>query len=280
MMLEPEPNAATRPQDRELGRRLLAAAFLIPPVIGLVWVGGLPFAVGVAIVAALASFEFFRLALGRLGPDAWLAVVASTVLPLLPSSAPGWGVALALLLAVSILTWSWSALRGDAPQGAQRASALISGTIFCGGSLLALPALRELDQGRAWVLCLLAAVAANDAAAYFGGRLFGRHRLAPRVSPGKTWEGWWSGSLAALAVAEGACLAGLVQLSGRDAAIVAGVASVFGPLGDLSKSLLKRARGVKTSGHLIPGHGGVLDRVDSVLFTGPVVLLYATLHGG
>lgn len=280
MTLEQEPNAEARPRDRELGRRLLAAAFLIPPVIGLVWVGGLSFAVGAAVVAALASLEFFRLALGRLGPDAWLAIVASAVLPLLPSSAPRWGVALALLLAVSILSWSWSALRGDASQGAQRASALISGTIFCGGSLLALPALRELDQGRSWVLCLLAAVATNDAAAYFGGRLFGRHRLAPRVSPGKTWEGWWCGLVGALAVAEAACFARLVQLSWKDAAVVAILASVFGPLGDLSKSLLKRARGVKTSGHLIPGHGGVLDRVDSVLFTGPVVLLYATFHGG
>jgi phosphatidate cytidylyltransferase len=280
LTLEAEASAESRPRDRELGRRLLAAAVLIPPVIGLVWLGGLPFAVGVAIVAALASFEFFRLALGPLRADAWLAVIASAALPVLPSSAPRWGVAAALVLGVSILSWSWNALRGDAAQGGQRASALVSGTVFCGGSLLALPALRELEQGRAWVLCLLAAAAANDAAAYFGGRRFGRHHLAPRVSPGKTWEGWWCGLVGALAVAEAGCLARLVQLSWKDAAVVAILASVFGPLGDLSKSLLKRVRGVKTSGHLIPGHGGVLDRVDSALFTGPVVLLYATFPGG
>ncbi len=277
---ETEASVETAPRDRELGRRLLAAAVLIPPVIGLVWLGGLPFAIGVAIVAALASFEFFRLALGRLGPDAWLAVIASAALPVLPSSAPRWGIAAALVLGISILSWSWNVLRGDAAQGAQRASALVSGTVFCGGSLLALPALRELEQGRGWVLCLLAAAATNDAAAYFGGRRFGRHHLAPRVSPGKTWEGWWCGFVGALAVAEAACLARLVQLSWKDAAVVAILTSVFGPLGDLSKSLLKRARGVKTSGHLIPGHGGVLDRVDSVLFTGPLVLLYATFRWG
>lgn len=277
---EAEASPETRTRDRELGRRLLAAAVLIPPVIGLVWLGGLPFSVAVAIVAALGSFEFFRLALGRLGPEAWLVVIASAALPMLPSSPSRWGVATALVLGVSIVSWSWNALRGDVAQGAQKASALVSGMVFCGGSLLALPALRELEQGRAWVLCLLAAVAANDAAAYFGGRRFGRHHLAPRVSPGKTWEGWWCGVVGALAVAEAACFARLVQLSWKDAAVVAILVSVFGPLGDLSKSLLKRARGVKTSGHLIPGHGGVLDRVDSVLFTGPVVLLYATFHGG
>ncbi len=158
------------------------------PVIGLVWLGGLPFAVGVAIVAGLASFEFFRLALGRLGADAWLAVIASAALPVLPSAAPRWAVATALVLGISIRSWSWNALRGDAAQGAQKASALVSGTVFCGGSLLALSALRELEQGRAWVLCLLAAAAANDAAAYFGGRRFGRHHLDPGsalAKPGK-----------------------------------------------------------------------------------------------
>ena len=175
-----------------------------------------------------------------------------------PRLAQAWAVATALVLGISILSWSWNALRGDAAQGAQKASALVSGTVFCsGGSLLALSALRELEQGRAWVLCLLAAAAANDAAAYFGGRRFGQHHLAPRVSPGKTWEGWWCGLVGSLAVAEAACLARLVQLSWTDAAVVAILASVFGPLGDLSKSLLKRARGVKTFG---ASHSGAWRR--------------------
>ena len=100
----------------------------------------------------------------------------------------------------------------------------------------------------------------------------------PGSALAKPGEGWWCGLVGSLAVAEAACLGRLVQLSWTDAAVVAILASVFGPAPVLSKSLLKRARGVKTLGHLIPGHGGVLDRVDSVLFTGPLVLLYATLH--
>ena len=125
--------------------------------------------------------------------------------------------------------------------------------------------------------CTLAAVISNDAGAYFGGRRFGRHRMAPRVSPGKSWEGFAFGALAALAAAELVALAG--PPSPWRAAAVALLASVFGPLGDLSKSLLKRSRGVKDAGHLIPGHGGMLDRADSLLFTSAAVLAYVALCG-
>jgi phosphatidate cytidylyltransferase len=270
-----------KPEPRELWLRLAAAAVLLPPAGWLVWRGGISFAVAVSVVAALSSFEFYRLALEGRRPDVWPAMAASTLLPLLPSIAgPAWlGVAMAVLLALSILSWSFGVVGGDIPEAGTRASVLVAGCLFCGTSLACLVQLREIGEGRHWVLGTLGGVWANDAGAYFGGRLFGRHRLAPVVSPGKTWEGWVAGSLAALLVVESAVVLGLLRLSTSQAAAIAGLASVLGPLGDLSKSLLKRARGVKSSGRLIPGHGGILDRVDSLLFTSPAVLLYATLCG-
>lgn len=280
-MTEQGESGPTRPGSGELGRRVAAAAVLLPPVLWLVWKGGVQFAIAASVVAALSSFEFYRLALGRRLPEVWPAMAAATLLPLLPIVAEPtrWELAMGLLLGVSVISWSWSAARGDVEEGGRRASALVSGCVFCGSALLCLVELRQLDGGGQWVFCTLGAVWANDISAYFGGRLLGRHQLAPRVSPGKTWEGWAIGWLGALLIVESATLAGLLHISWLHAGAIAGLASVFGPLGDLSKSLLKRARGVKDAGRLIPGHGGMLDRIDSLLFTSPVVLAYVKLCG-
>lgn len=271
----------TERRSRELGLRIATAAVLLPPVVWVVWRGGLALAIAASLVAAVAAFEFNRLAVGSVPWEAWVATAVSALLPLLPVVAPlrRWALAMGLLIAVSILSWSSSALRGVIHEGAQRANALVAGCVFCGAALLCLVELRALENGRAWVLCMLLAVWANDASAFFGGRLVGRHKLAPRVSPGKSWEGWGLGWLGALVAVEVASLSGALAISWPHAAAVAAIASLFGPLGDLSKSLLKRARGVKDAGRIIPGHGGMLDRIDSLLFTSPVVLAWIELFG-
>jgi phosphatidate cytidylyltransferase len=124
----------------------------------------------------------------------------------------------------------------------------------------------------AWVLIVVLATWAGDSAAYLSGRAFGRHKLAPVVSPGKTVEGAIGGLLASVLV--GAAVFAVSGVLPVWAGAVAGAGiGVCGQLGDLSESFLKRQAGVKDSGHLIPGHGGMLDRVDALLFAFPAALL-------
>jgi phosphatidate cytidylyltransferase len=126
--------------------------------------------------------------------------------------------------------------------------------------------------GMVWVLAVVLSTWAGDSAAYLAGRAFGRHKLAPAVSPGKTIEGALGGLLSAMfvsAVVFGASGA----LPAWTGALIGAVIGVCGQLGDLSESFLKRQAGVKDSGDLIPGHGGMLDRVDALLFAFPAALL-------
>ena len=124
------------------------------------------------------------------------------------------------------------------------------------------------------VITLFASIWVCDSAAYFAGRSFGRHRLFERVSPNKTWEGAVAGFLAALAVFQLARVLVLPYMSVVDALVCGIIAGACGQIGDLAESLLKRDAGVKDSSSLIPGHGGVLDRFDSLLFVAPLVFVY------
>jgi len=166
------------------------------------------------------------------------------------------------------------------PLGGSETSAhsLAKALLGCGlmvGTWLALVVLHSRpDQGPHWVLYLLVLVWVADSGAFFAGRQFGRTKLAPQVSPGKTWEGVFGGLFACALFAfgyarflnlQGAALAGLV--------LVSLVTVLFSVVGDLLESLLKRQQGVKDSGTLIPGHGGILDRIDSLFAAAPIFLL-------
>jgi len=120
----------------------------------------------------------------------------------------------------------------------------------------------------------------SDAAAYYGGRAFGRHKLAPNVSPGKTWEGAIAGMLASLLLAVGAHYWFFLNLPLKFALPLAAVMNVLGVLGDLTESALKRSAGAKDTAQLLPGHGGILDRIDSLLFNAPVIYYFAWFYFG
>jgi phosphatidate cytidylyltransferase len=143
---------------------------------------------------------------------------------------------------------------------------------------VALGRLVELEpDGQALLLFLLVLIAAADVGAYFGGRRFGRRKLAPRVSPGKTLEGLVAGfATAGLAAAAGAYLLGFPALPWLALCLLVALVSV---VGDLSESMFKRRAGLKDSGALLPGHGGILDRIDSVTAASPVFLLGLHLLG-
>lgn len=151
---------------------------------------------------------------------------------------------------------------------------MVAGALYIGWLLRYYVAMRSLDDGRYWVLLVLLTVFAFDTAAFFVGRAIGRRRLAPRVSPGKTWEGTIAGAVAALAAAVGLSFAVGLPISWWEAALLGFIVAIFGQIGDLVESLLKRSTGVKDSGRLMPGHGGILDRTDSVAFVGPLVYYY------
>ena len=184
------------------------------------------------------------------------------VIPILLTS----GIALSLILLVftsqregAFTRWAW----------------LMAGILYVGWLLSYLVALR-LDAGRDWLYLALFATFGSDTAAYFLGKAFGKHKLAPRISPGKTWEGAIAGLFGAVIISLLFTLPTPLQLplSYGHAILLGVLISVFGQIGDLAESLLKRNTGVKESGNLMPGHGGLLDRMDSVVFAGIVVYLY------
>jgi phosphatidate cytidylyltransferase len=157
----------------------------------------------------------------------------------------------------------------------------IAGILYIGWLLSYYVALRDLvDYGRGWVFMALLCTFASDISAYLVGRSLGRHKMAPYISPNKTWEGAVGGLAGAIIVS--AIVALLFKLPiGYIEAIALGILiSVFGQLGDLVKSLFKRNMTVKDSGNVLPGHGGFLDRIDSVAFAGVIVYYFVILFAG
>jgi phosphatidate cytidylyltransferase len=175
--------------------------------------------------------------------------------------------AVGTLALVAALLWSLRSAPSLGDWGATAGAAVLAGGLLAYG-----PLLRGLDQGREWVFLVVFVTFAADTSAFFVGRAIGNRPLAPKTSPGKTWEGAVGGLLGAM----GAGVA-LTQVLGLDMTVAAALAlgalmGVVGQLGDLGESWIKRAAGIKDSGWLIPGHGGVLDRLDSIVFN--LVLVY------
>jgi phosphatidate cytidylyltransferase len=276
----------------ELAKRVLFAVAAIPIVLGIVWVGDAPLAALLSIVAALAAWEYHRIAVAA-GARPFLVplVVLAALLPLLLHAARLglWVPPLPLvaLLVPALLTGALFARGVDGKPVAATAVTLF-GALYAGGMLAFAYALRYHRfavgalAGTLLLLLPLLLAWANDTGAYFAGRAFGRRKLMPSVSPGKTWAGAVGGLVVTVVVAWAYVQVALGPRAGLWlapwAVIVLGVAlSVAAQVGDLVESLLKREAGVKDSSALIPGHGGVLDRVDSLLFTIPVAYVLLDL---
>jgi phosphatidate cytidylyltransferase len=175
---------------------------------------------------------------------------------------------------------------GDMSTVARRITATIAGIVYAGLCLTALARIKLGFGGRAphsgghMVVFVLVVAWVGDTGAYFAGRFLGNKKLYPAVSPKKTWAGAFGG-LAGSLVAGLAMKAGLpdqLPLSWVDVVLVAGPGALLGQMGDLSESLIKRSTGVKDSGGLLPGHGGILDRIDAVLFMAPYLMLYSQVR--
>lgn len=165
-------------------------------------------------------------------------------------------------------------------QAADTAARLVFGLVWVTGLLTFLPLLRAVDQGMTWVFFALGVTWLGDTGGYFAGRFFGRHKLYERISPKKTWEGLVGGVLLSGAGALVIRELGALPLGIAECVVLAVVLDLAGVVGDLVESMVKRSFGVKDSGWIMPGHGGILDRVDALLFTVPLLWLYLVWSAG
>jgi phosphatidate cytidylyltransferase len=262
-----------------LAQRLLSALVGIPALVGLIaWGPPWLFTGLVLLLALIAQLELYRM-FGEAGIEAdrvvGLALGALVVL----AFAAGRPVLLPLALSLAVIVVVALGLRRDA--GTERAwigvTLTLLGVCYCAWLLGHAIWLRALPGGRALTLFALGVTWCGESAAYFVGRRFGRRPLAPRVSPGKTVEGGVAQLIASAGVAVVA--APFVSLSIPEAVAVGLLLGVVGQIGDLSESFLKRSAGTKDAGHLIPGHGGLLDRLDSLLFNVPALYYWLYFAG-
>lgn len=264
-----------------LAQRLATAAVGIPIILAVTLVGGPLFTAVAAVILALAALEFIHMldaeaagrALWQPTPAAFVAIVAVVAIVVgADNGVDYWtgalvgGVGLALLYVMALSTID------EAPAGWLSIVGAIAYVGFLGSYIILV---RDFDKGEHWLLLAVLGTWATDTCAYAVGRAVGRHKMAPRISPGKTWEG-----------TAGAVAGGLIAIPvlnwPLDLPMSTGEALFLGlllppvaVLADLGESMLKRGAGVKDTSELVPGHGGFLDRLDSILFTVPLVFYFA-----
>ena len=302
--LPPAAVPAAKPGPSNLRLRVIWGSLAAALLIGCTYGGPISFGLFFAGVQAVMLKEFYRIMRASgYAPAKWIGIGAGTILFIgtfwltfnsigeldsverffrtfsnLASIELLWrGLALVLpvvLLIREILVWP------RYPQPFANAAAVVFGILYISVpiALLNVIAYRGGAYDARHVFCLIILVWAADTGAYFAGKNFGKHKLAPGISPGKTWEGWAGGAL--LALATGWAFGQFVpDIPLTHRLVAAGVVAVFGPLGDLAESMLKRSAGVKDSGTFLPGHGGLLDRFDAFLLVLPVLVLLQLLAG-
>jgi phosphatidate cytidylyltransferase len=259
-----------------LRQRVLVTVVLLPVGLWIFALGGWIFAAAMALVLALAAGEYARLFQhGGLRPSAVLLIGGSALL-VLARQARGFDETPALLagLALAAMTWHLIDFERGAPHSGTDFGVTLGGIVYLGLIGAYLVSLRNLPDGLWWLLISLPAVWIGDSAAYFVGRTYGRHKMAPRLSPKKSWEGLAAG-VAAAGVAGAGLAALMTGVFHQAPTVTVGAGLILGlvlglvtPLGDVGISMMKREMLVKDTGNLLPGHGGVLDRIDSWLWAG------------
>ena len=257
-----------------LVRRIASAVIGIPVILLFIWLGTFWFVSFVSVAALLGLLEFYRLSgVQKLWLQRIPGLILTALLVINGHVETVWAAPLVLVgLLMLLVSHVWT------PLTARPWLLTVAGSFYLGATLAYAVLLRRLDHGGQWVLLALLATFSVDTSAYLIGRAVGRHHMAPRISPGKTWEG----AVASLAGGVGATLllAMAFSLPMRiwEAAVLGIGISLVAQAGDLLESALKRVAKAKEAGQLIPGHGGLLDRLDSVVFT--LVLVYHSATWG
>jgi phosphatidate cytidylyltransferase len=267
--------------------RVITGVVGLPLVVLAIWFGD-PwpwFSLLMAAVAAAGTYEFYRMAnLDSKEPLLYLGLLWALAL-LLSRQFGGSDVLSAVITAAILISLISLLVRPSRQQALHKWAWMAAGALYVGWMLGYWLDLRGLADGRNWVYLAMLTTFANDTGAYFIGRARGRHKMAPAISPAKTWEGALAGLISAVvaAVLIAVVLRLIsVRLGGPVFAfeywqiiLLGFLVSLFAQLGDLVESLLKRNTGTKESGNLLPGHGGILDRFDSLIFVGAVAYYYA-----
>ncbi len=249
-----------------LGLRVISAAVLAPAALAIAWFGGPLFLIMMAVAVALLSYEWAHMvaptAAARVAIVMALATVGVVLATYSPDPAQG---ATHVTAAICIIVLGMVAAGVFSRGATERRADAAYGVLYVGPAALAIVWLRDTSQGDGWTVMLLAVTWAADICAYVAGNALKGPKLWPRFSPNKTWSGFFGGLLGAAAAAVGVA-ALLMRLSLIGAALIGLAGGLATMMGDLWESMLKRRFGVKDSGDLIPGHGGLLDRVDGLMF--------------
>lgn len=259
-------------------KRVLVAVILLPIGVVLILYGGVPYALMIALILSLAAWEYVRLfKAGDIQPASVLVVLGTLAL-VISRFINGWDNTdwlLSLFVLVS-MAYHLVAFERGRDQAGSDFGVTLAGILYFGWIGAYLISLRELPEGQWWVLMVLPAVWLADSGAYFIGRAIGKHKMSPRLSPKKSWEGYLGGVLfGALGTALLAMLLSLwtgpvSDITPLRGAIMGLIIAILTPLGDLGESMIKRQVGVKDSSNLLPGHGGAFDRIDSWLWAGVI----------
>lgn len=259
-----------------LGQRIATALVYGALVLAGIWFGGLWLGLIIAAMAGFAAWEFYQIARREQRmPNEVFGVIAAVAMPI---SASIWGVrglsaSLTALLAASI-PWAVIYTRVRTADIA----VTVFGAVYTGFMLSYLVVLRDSPSGLILALAFILSVWASDVVAFFVGSTFGRHKMAPRVSPKKSWEGFFGGALGTIAVWASVHFIPGVGLPMWLALVTGAAVAVAAVIGDLFESRVKREAGMKDSSQALPGHGGFLDRLDSTIFASFVV--YWVLYWG
>ncbi|MCX5723165.1 MAG: phosphatidate cytidylyltransferase [Nitrospirae bacterium] len=275
----PQPAAATPAVTARFDPRRIYTVLILAPLLYAVirYLPPLVFSGVVVLAGALALFEFYRLCfhdrsqpwLIGIGLAGFAAVIFGTHRPdlIVPS------LLVTLIAIISVPLFSRAPLEQSLRDGAMT----LFGVLYLGLTLGPLSMTRLLPHGEWLIFFLLLVTWAADTGAYYVGTLYGRHRLAPMISPKKTYEGLVGGLIASIIAAYAVRWWFLPELSGLDCLVLGSLLAITGLWGDLTESVMKRSAGIKDSGGILPGHGGMLDRLDSLLFTAPAFYYYVTM---
>ncbi len=265
-----------------LAQRLIVAIIIIPLLTIRTFSGGWVLAGGMAAFLGFAAWEYWKLfSSGGYQPSVLLLVAGTAGLVLSRHALQFSGSDLIIVLFL-LLAMGWHVVQFE--KGGQTSAAdfgiTMGGLLYIGWLGAYLISLRDLPDGFWWLFIVIPTISIGDAGAYFIGSRFGKHKLCPRVSPKKSWEGYIGGIIAG--TLGGALLAALWHLRApaitlQNGMLLSLAITTLSPLGDLGESMLKRNFGIKDSGHLLPGHGGVFDRVDSWLWAAPIGFYIITL---
>jgi phosphatidate cytidylyltransferase len=257
-------------------KRLFTALLIIPPVALLIRFGP-PYtlAIMVSVAAVLGLYEFYHLTLSEGGAGGKIGGIGlGVILCGLFQWAPPAMIILFLGGVMLILFFVYALSSAELSVVPSRMGITLLGIIYIPFLLSHLTLINRLPRGMFWVLLLLATVWAGDTCALAVGSWWGRHKLSPRISPHKTVEGFFACFAGAILTVFACRSLFLPRLMTADALVLGIGIAFFGQLGDLSESMIKRGARVKDSGDLIPGHGGMLDRLDSFLFAAPFLYYF------